>query len=135
MSKDSSIDLSFKELNILRENFLTLCQMTLILSLPLTELFSLVLKNWWKWLIDHNCHYSWNDKLKCILIMTWAWLSLIGEYDFTMKHNSYVQYLFVVFPTSKLHFFISYPILFDRCQKGERYMWWDSNIGCDERVT
>jgi len=59
------------------------------------ELFSLVLKNYWKWSIDHNCHYS-NDKLKCILIMIHAWLCLIREYDFARKHDSYVQYIFVV---------------------------------------
>jgi len=69
------------------------------------ELFSLVLKNCWKWLIDHNCHYS-NDKLKCILIMIHAWLCLIREYVFARKHDSYVQYIFVVSSHICTSFFI-----------------------------
>jgi hypothetical protein len=98
------------------------------------ELFSLVLKNCWKWSIDHNCHYS-NDKLKCILIMIHAWLCLIREYDFARKHDSYVQYIFVVSShiCTSFFFYISYSIFFDRCQKGERYMWWESNIGWREK--
>jgi len=69
------------------------------------ELFSLILKNCWKWSIDHNCHYSY-DKLKCILIMIHAWLCLIREYDFVRKHDTYVQYIFVVSSHICISFFI-----------------------------